>query len=152
MKRSILSAVVFVGLVGAAVAVASVPRCAWGADLTISNQVGYHHREVFVSLQGVPLARAVKAIYQRALAPRGVSFIDAGVAATDDEVTIQYQGPPWQLVELLRDLLEARGYSLHTTAWGSDVIVPSRVGPALPGVAPPVVPRLAPGDGAGAGQ
>lgn len=123
------------------------PRCR-AADLTISNQVQYHHLEVFVSLESVPLARAVRAIYRRALAPRAVSFLGREPGGDDDLVTIQFQGPPWVLQEMLVDLLDARGYSIHTTQWGSDVIIERDIGRRDPAPPPPVSP-VSPGAGGG---
>lgn len=123
-----------------------IPRC-WGADLTITNQVQYHHLEVFVSLEAVPLARAVRAIYQRALAPRAVSFLGRPPSGEDDLVTIQFQGPPWVLQQMLVDLLDARGYSVHTTQWGSDVVIERDIGRTRP--APPPVSPVSPGGGGG---
>lgn len=139
---------------GAVVALTSmVPRCAWAADVTISNQVRYHHREVFVSLEAVPLEQAVRAIYRRALAPRGVSFVDSGPRAAGDRITIQFQGPPWVLLNMISELLDARGYSMLTTEWGSDVIVrrdvvrDGRDPPVPPPPSPPVSPLSSGGGG-----
>ena len=133
----------------AAIAVALIPVCVRAADLTITNQVQYHHREVFVSLEAVPLARAIREVYRKALAPRSVSFIGRTSAIDDDLVTIQFQGPPWVLARMIADMLEARGYSMHTTAWGSDVIVERDIG--RPSTAPPASPVLPQEGGGGAG-
>lgn len=125
----------------------AMPRCAWAADLTLTNQVKYHHREVFVSLEGVPLARAILEIYRRALAPRSVSFLGRPPAGDDELVTIQFQGAPWVLQEMLVDLLDSRGYSVHTTAWGSDVVIERDIGRPTP--APPPPSPVSPGGGGG---
>lgn len=133
----------------AALAVALVPLCVRAADLTISNQVQYHHREVFVSLEAVPLARAIREIYRRALAPRSVSFVGRVPATDDDLVTIQFQGPPWVLADMIRDMLEARGYSMHATQWGSDVIVERDIGRQPQPPPPPSPVTGEPGGGGG---
>ena len=149
--KAMAAAAVWCAVWGSLVTIAAWPRCSRAADLTITNQVQYHHREVFVSLEAVPLETAIKEIYRRALAPRAVSFLHDGPRRAGDRVTIQYQGPPWVLVEMLADMLEARGYAMHTTLWGSDVIVRRDVGPRQPTPPPAVVPPIGSGLGGGGG-
>lgn len=152
MKWSVVSSVVWVAVVGGALSVAVMSRCpARAADLTITNQVIYHHREVFVSLEGVPLEEAIYAIYQRALAPRSVTFLREGQSRLGDLITIRFQGSPRALQSVLADLLNQRGYSLHTTQWGSDIIVARDIGDLLPAPPRPSVPPIGEGLG-GAGE
>ena len=151
-RKEFVGSLVWLAVVGGALSVAVMSRCpARAADLTITNQVVYHHREVFVSLEDVPLERALHEIYRRALAPRSMTFMRDGPRSSRERVTIQFQGPPWVLQSMLSDLLSERGYALFTTQWGSDIIVRRDIRELLPGPPPPAVPSIGEGVG-GAGE